>query len=371
MLTMPILMIFYDRMGFSAEESFWLKSCYSISIVVFEIPSGYAADIWGRKRTLLIGSVLGTVGFAIYSLFTGFYAYMIAELTLGFGMSFISGADSAMIYDTLKAHNAQADYAKYEGRNFSVGNFAEAIAGTIGGALATLSIFYPFYAQTLVAATAIPAALTLIEPPVARRRGGDANILRILHYSIVKNSALRWNILYSSVLGCATLSMAWVYPLRLAQLGFNEWQIGTLHTALNLLLGVVTLFAYKIEHTLQPRATVWLSTASLTSAFVLAGLASGYWLLAVLAVFYFCRGIATPVLKDYVNRLATSDIRATVLSVRSLIIRGFFVLVGPFFGWTTDSYGLPTAFVALGAAFIVVSLSSIGLFLKTLNQKSH
>lgn len=372
MLTMPILMIFYDRMGFTAEESFWLKSCYSLSIVIFEIPSGYAADIWGRKRTLVIGSILGAVGFGIYSLFSGFYAYMIAELTLGFGMSFISGADSAMIYDTLKAHNAEIDYAKYEGRNFSVGNFAEAIAGTIGGALATVSILYPFYAQTLIAATAIPAALTLVEPPMVKRKGKNANILAILKYSMVDNSALRWNILYSSVLGCATLSMAWVYPLRLAELGYNELQIGTMHTALNLLLGVVTLFAYKIERALQPRATVWLSTISLTTAFVLAGIANSLWFVVVLSAFYFCRGIATPVLKDYVNRMASSDIRATVLSVRSLIIRGCFVLVGPFFGMMTDNFGLSAAFVSLGLAFIAITLGGISLFLRAIEgQKTE
>ena len=57
MLTMPILMLFYHDLGFTAEESFQLKAFYSIAIVIFEIPSGYAADILGRKKTLLIGSV--------------------------------------------------------------------------------------------------------------------------------------------------------------------------------------------------------------------------------------------------------------------------------------------------------------------------
>ncbi len=369
MLTMPILMIFYDRMGFTTEQSFWLKSCYSLSIVVFEIPSGYASDVWGRKRTLVIGSILGTVGFVIYSLFNSFYAFMVAELTLGLGMSFVSGADSAMIYDTLHAHGREAEYAKYEGRNFSVGNFAEAIAGTIGGSLATLSIHYPFYAQTLIAFTAVPAALTLVEPPSVRRSQKHSNILQVLRYSLVTNKALRNNILYSSLLGCATLSMAWVYPLRLAALGFNEFQIGVIHTVLNLLLGCVTLFAYKIEQALKPRKTVWLSTISLTVAFILAGLSSRYVFLLVMLCFYFCRGIATPVLKDYVNRMASSDIRATVLSVRSLFIRGMFVVVGPFFGFMTDTFSLEWAFVLLGIALMAASAIGISAFLRALENK--
>ncbi len=367
MLTMPVLMIFYDRMGLTTSESFWIKACYSLSIVVFEIPSGYAADVWGRKRTLVAGSILGTVGFAIYSLFSGFVAYLAAELLLGLGMSFISGADSAMIYDTLKAHGREREYAKYEGRNFSVGNFAEAAAGVVGGALATASIFYPFYAQTLVASAAIPAALTLVEPPVTRsaNRGG---VLGVLHYSLIENSALRWNIIYSSVLGCATLAMAWVYPLRLSELGYDELKIGTVHTALNLLLGAVTLFSWRIEQRLKPKKTVWLSTISLTSAFVLVGIATESLVPVVLVMFYFCRGIATPVLKDYVNRMTSSDIRATVLSLRSLIIRGFFVVVGPCFGYAADHFGLSNAFVILGLAFIAITLAGIALFLRALEK---
>lgn len=369
MLTMPILMIFYGEMGFTAHESFLLKSCYSLSIVIFEIPSGYAADVWGRKKTLVTGSILGTVGFAIYSLFSGFYAFMIAELILGLGMSFISGADSAMIYDTLLAQGREKEYAKYEGRNFSVGNFSEAIAGTIGGALAAINIHYPFYAQTFIAFIAIPASLTLVEPPMTKSCGEKhTNIIEMVRYALITNKALRWNILYSSILGCATLSMAWVYPLRLSKLGYNEFEIGTIHTCLNLILGGVTLFSYRIEQRLKPRATVWLSTLSLTTAFVLAGIASEYWLLAVLGAFYFCRGIATPVLKDYVNRMTSSDIRATVLSVRSLIIRGMFVLVGPFFGSMTDNYGIENAFIILGIAFIAITMAGISLFLKALKK---
>lgn len=368
MLTMPILMIFYADCGLSAEESLSLKSYYSLSIVLFEVPSGIAADVWGRRKTLILGSILGTVGFVIYSLFDSYIAFMIAELTLGLGMSFISGSDSAMIYDTLLAHGREGEYAKYEGRNFSVGNFAEAAAGFVGGALATLSLRYPFYAQTLIAFTAIPAALTLVEPPRSKTVGRKHDMLGALRYSLVDNSALRWNILYSSVLGCATLTMAWIYPLRLTALGFNELHIGAIHTCLNLLLGIVTLFSYRIEQILGPRRTVWLSTITLTVAFVAAGLSGEWSFLLVMAIFYFCRGIATPVLKDYVNRMTPSSIRATVLSLRSLIIRGCFVIAAPAFGRASDTLGLEDAFVLLGIAFMAITGAGIGLFLKALRS---
>ena len=80
MLTMPILMLYYQDCGLSDAEAFRLKACYSVAIVVFEIPSGYFADLFGRKLTLVIGAVLGTLGFLVYATMSGFTAFLVAEM---------------------------------------------------------------------------------------------------------------------------------------------------------------------------------------------------------------------------------------------------------------------------------------------------
>ncbi|MBK3515744.1 MFS transporter [Carboxylicivirga marina] len=370
MLTMPILMLFFQDLGFTVEESFQLKAIYSIAIVIFEIPSGYAADVLGRKRTLIIGSILGTLGFAIYSFTSGFYAFLAAELILGVGQSFISGADSAMLYDSLKADGRENSYMKYEGRNFSVGNFSEAIAGFMGGALAEISLRTPFFFQTGIAFLAVPAAFMLVEPQLYTRtqKATWKDIWNVVKYAMVENKSLRYNIIYSSIIGSATLSMAWVYPLYLKEIGFREIHIGSASTVLNLVVGMTTLFAYKIERKLRPKSTVWGTTLVITGAFIAAGLLHSLYVLPVLMFFYFSRGIATPVLKDYINRITSSDIRATVLSLRSLIIRANFSILAPLFGYMTDRLSLSQAFVIIGVIFMVLTGSSIFLFLRSLEK---
>ncbi|TRX71319.1 MFS transporter [Carboxylicivirga sp. M1479] len=370
MLTMPILMLFFQDLGFTVEESFQLKAIYSIAIVVFEIPSGYAADVLGRRRTLIIGSILGTLGFAIYSTTSGFYAFLAAELILGIGQSFISGADSALLYDSLKADGRENDYLKFEGRNFSVGNFSEAIAGLMGGALAEISLRTPFFFQTGIAFIAIPAAFMLVEPQLYTRtqKATWGDIFRVIKYAMVENKSLRYNIIYSSIIGSATLTMAWVYPLYLKEIGFREIHIGSASMALNLVVGMTTLFAYKIERKLRPKSTVWGTTLVITGAFIAAGWLHSLYVLPVLAFFYFSRGIATPVLKDYINRITASDMRATVLSIRSLIIRANFSILAPLFGYMTDRLSLSQAFIIIGLIFMVLTGSSIFLFLRSLEK---
>lgn len=373
MLTMPILLLFYQDLGFSVEESFQLKAIYSVAIVLFEIPSGYAADVLGRKRTLIVGSILGTLGFAIYAVSSAFYAFLAAELILGVGQSFISGADSALLYDSLKADGRSHDYLKYEGRNFSIGNFSEAIAGVMGGALAEWSLRMPFVFQTGIAFIAVPAAFMLVEPQLYThtRKMTWGDVWGVVKYAMVKNKSLRYNIIYSSIIGSATLSMAWVYPLYLKEIGFREIYIGTSSTVLNLVVGLTTLVAYKIEQKLRPKTTVVGITIVITGAFIIAGWLHSAWVLPLLLVFYFSRGIATPVLKDYINRITPSDIRATVLSIRSLIIRAYFAVLAPLFGYLTDRLSLSQAFIIIGVIFMVLTCSSIFLFLRSLEKGSY
>ena len=164
MLFMPIIVLFYQENGLTMQDVFILQGVYSVAIVVLEIPSGYLADALGRKTTMIIGTTLGCAGFAIYSVSFGFWGFLLAEMTMGIGQSLISGADSAMLYDSLQAMGRRDQYLRLEGRMVSVGNFAEATAGILGGLLAEISLRTPFIAQTGVSFIGIPAAILLVEP---------------------------------------------------------------------------------------------------------------------------------------------------------------------------------------------------------------
>ena len=85
MLYMPIIVLFYQENGLSLRDVLTLQAIYSIAIIVLEIPSGYLADVWGRKNTIILGAILGTLGFAVYSFSYGFLGFLIAELILGIG----------------------------------------------------------------------------------------------------------------------------------------------------------------------------------------------------------------------------------------------------------------------------------------------
>ncbi len=355
---MPILMLYYQDCGLTAHESFLLKSIYSAIIIILEIPSGYFADKMGRKNTLVIGAVMGVVGMLTYALLGGFWAFLMAEVALGISQSFVSGSDSAMMYDSLLADQRQGKYSRFEGRNTAIGNGAESLAAILGGLLAELSFKAPFMVQTGVAFIAVPAALTLIEPPNLRQ-GHEMirHTVQVVKKSILGNDTLRYFLLFSSVIGACTLTMAWIYhPYLKEVLDLSLYQIGIIAAVLNMAAAIFSILAYRISKVLTQRQILLMIALLIPLGFILVGWLNNIWVLAVLVLFYFLRGIATPVLKDYVNINTPSDIRATVLSVRNFVIRAVFIIAAPAIGFMTDGYGYNVAFVIVGLAFFVLAI---------------
>jgi hypothetical protein len=269
-----------------------------------------------------------------------------------------------MLYDSLKASGKHASFTRYEGRITSFGNFSEAFAGIAGGLLAASSLILPFFVQAGVSFLAIPAALFLVEPPAQSKRTKAPvdEIIAVIKKVFVFDRRLLWNTLFSSITGVSTLTMAWfAQPWMIGQQMPVAW-LGVAWAVLNLTAGLTAMFAWNLERIAGMRRTVILFTSVML--FCWFGLAVTDFLpgskglipvvvagSVVLLVFYAGRGLATPTLRNYIHIITTSDIRATVLSIRNFIIRGLFAITGPFFGWVTDRAGLGVALMIAGVLF--------------------
>ena len=181
--------------------------------------------------------------------------------------------------------------------------------------------------------------------------------------SIYGDQKLRLNIFFSSVIGAATLSMAWFVQPVFKSIGVPLAGYGIIWTALNVSTGIFSSVAYRIEKYLGERTTLILISASIPGGFILTGLIGTKWALIVLLIFYFFRGLATPVLKDYINRLTKSEMRATVLSVRSFVIRILFAIIAPLMGRVSDQHDVGTSLIVTGIIFSAMLLPLLIVYL--------
>lgn len=357
-LVMPVIVLFYKDCGLDMTDIFTLKSIYSIAMVSLEIPTGYLADVWGRRNCLIAGTILGFGGFSCYSFSDTFSAFFMAEVMLGFGQSLVSGADSALLYDTMIHYRKEESYLKYEGRVTMIGNFSEAFAGVFSGLLAAYSLRFPFYAQSFVAFIGIPAAFSLTEYAAKTRITNSlSNIPKIIRYSLFTNRQLCYNILFSGIIGAATLTMAWfVQPLLIELATPTSW-FGIIWTVLNLTVGIAALYSDQLDRCIGTRKMYAFILFFIVGGYVAVSSRIDYTALVFLFAFYIVRGFATPILKGYINQITFSEMRATVLSIRNFVIRLLFAAIAPLVGWLNDAYSLSVALQITAAIIFIPGLS--------------
>lgn len=373
MLFMPIIWLFYKENGLTIKDLFLIQSIYSITIAIIEIPSGYVADVLGRKNSMIIGTFFGFLGMIVYATSFGFEGFLIAALCLGVGQSFISGSDTALMYDSLLELNRSKEFIKLEGRTISMGNLAEAAAGFIGAYFLTQSTYRtPFYYQIGIAFIGFLFALTLVEPSTTKISDGKSkpwgNIKKIIHYSLIENPSLRLCIFYSSIMGAATLTIAWFSQPLLDYLNIDGKYNGIIFGILNLGVASTAYYAHYIENKIKTKILLTGILILICGSYFILYQYLAFWSLGILFLFYLVRGIATPILRDYQNRFTPSEMRATVMSIRSFIIRTLFAIISPSIGYVADVYNLQQAILLSGILFFILGgITLLFLFKKDMN----
>ena len=353
MIIMPIIVLFFEEHGLSLTQIMILQATYSFIVALFEIPSGFFADIYGRRLSLFYGSIFIFVGYLIFSFFSGFSEFFVAEIFLGIGGSLVSGADSAIIYDTLLELEEDEDYTKIEGINYGIGNVSEGIAGVLGGFLALTSLDLPVYIQTFVMFFSIPISYSLIEPKSSYKLAKSLNsILLIVKETFLDNKKLKWYIIYSSAMGIGTLSIAWFVQPFLIELQTPLVYYGIIWASLNIIAGITSYYSYLFNNN---NLLIYISLLMIIS-FICLGLNITIYGLIFIVLIYIIRGVITPNLRNLININSTSERRATVLSLRSFMIRISFAIIAPILGYITDSYNISYVFYVLA---IIVGLTSL------------
>ena len=366
MLYMPIIGLFYADNGLTNTEIFLIQAAYSFSSALFAIPSGYFADVIGRKKTLVIGTILASFGFLIYATIHDFWAFFIAEAIMGVGNSCISGTDSAMLYDSLQQSQNQEKYLKYEGRVTSLGCLAETTAALLGGSIATIFTYNEvFWNQTIIALIAVPAALMLVEPSRGKLLHKSFHqVFEIGIYALFKHKGLSRTTLMSSVTGIATLTMAWTIQTYFIEQDFSELQTTIVWVLLNLTVALSSMFSDVLEKRFGMKPMILMMVIFIPLGYYALSIPSVFVALLCAFIFYYVRGYATPILKKLIQNYCDSEIRATVLSVRDLLIRLGFAIVGPFVGYLSDRYTFSFAMLVAGTLFLISSVAGYVSYLQ-------
>jgi MFS family permease len=108
MIVIALWVPYLATKGIGMRQFMELQAVFALVILCGEVPSGLLSDLWGRKKTLLLGSALKAISFSLLPLWSSYEGFLIYHLMMGIALSMISGGDVALLYDSHLAPSARA-----------------------------------------------------------------------------------------------------------------------------------------------------------------------------------------------------------------------------------------------------------------------
>ena len=354
MIVIAVWVPYLTTQGISMRQFMELQAVFALVILCGELPSGLLSDLWGRKKTLLLGTTLKAVSFSFLPLLSSYEDFLFYHLTMGIALSMISGGDVALLYDSHLAAGGEKSRATAVLGN---ANFAAQMGTTgsalLGGAVVALSYRHLLWANAILSWIPVLLVLRVTEPSASLDRGKKKaeELKELLSTTLVRDAATRRVLLNMVAWGTGGLVMFWVNQKYWQESGVPLASFGVLLAGYGLIAGLAGRSA-ALGIARYGRRPL-LAAVGVLPIIAYFGMASflgwGGILLGILAP--VGRGLGQVLFMEALNERISSAFRATVISMAQLGIRASFCLLGPLVGYGIDRSGLPSVLSALGILF--------------------
>lgn len=364
----PVCVLFWQDNGLNMTQIMILQSLYAIGTVVLEIPTGYIADIYGRKKSLIYSAIAFFVAISIYSVGTNFWIFLLGELVFAVAASLISGANEAFVYDTLIDLKREEEYKKIWGHAIFLSMIAIAVANIAGGFIGQWNLRATFYLMLPFLALMIPVSLTLNEPKRHKlifEKNYVHELFKIIKFALFENRKLKWLIIYGGIAFGFNQAILWFYQPYFSLSGLDIVHFGFVFASFQIVAAIFSKYAHKIEEKIGEKYSLFMFFFFIAGSYILMSNFI-YWFSFIFGFLnQFIRGFSKVVMADYINKLTKSNIRATVLSIYNMFKQLAYALIIPIAGYIADVYSLLQALTVLGITTFVVGIIMIIVLIKT------
>ncbi len=355
MIIGPILVPFMIFKGLSYSQIMLLQSISAVSVFIFEVPTGSIADKISRKFSLVISSVLCMLGLLLYILFNRFWGFALAEVLFGMGMTFSSGADSALLYESLIRLDRKPEYQHHEGHAQFLIFAGQGLGSIASGFLYKFNHFMPFWLSIGFIGISGISAIGFRE--TERQKSEHNYIIHVLK-SIgisVKTPRILWTVLFAMLMGFSFRVSYWLYQPYFERVEIDVMWFGVIFFFFNVVAAITSKVLVKKYSQTRPRKVLISLGLLLASSFILPAILISPWALILLATQQIVRGLYQPTLRFYINHQIKDQYRATVISLVSLAASLSFAILSPLVGVSLDNWGTIQTYWCVG----VVTLGGI------------
>lgn len=356
--------------GFSLWEIGLAESIYHVVSLLFEVPSGMAADLLGRKRTLVFGGILVVTANLLMAFASDLFFICLAMALNALAGTMFSGTLSALSYDSLKQAGKADEYLKVSANSSQLSMLASAL-GSLASTLERFLHFTGFYLLSALFESVSTLSFALMTEPVVTEAQANRETLSLralpdsfvrlmrdsLHLLHICPLAVRL-ILSSAVISVPSYLTKMFLQQRLIELG---WSTSLLFLPL-LLGGLACVLGTEVGRRLHPH--------SFRRLFAVCALLCGIGTLGVgMAPAWgsiLCMMLVQGALEVWflhegqrLNDAIPSDQRATIISVDSMMYSVLMIPASPFIGWVGDLTGhAGSGLVLLGVLLLTCGVAA-------------
>lgn len=326
-----------DVAGLDPLQLVLLGTLLEGTVFLFEIPTGIVADIYSRRLSVIIGTLLIGIGHAIEGAAPIFWVIMLSQFVWGLGYTFISGAFVAWITDEVGTKKVGPVFL----RGDQISLFGNLLGIPLAVFIAAQSLALPYLIGGMIN---VLLGLFLVlfmpengfKPAPPQEREGWRSMVTTFRAGIELVRG-RPALTTFAVIGLAVglYSEAWdrlAQPHLLEAFHFptiNGFELSTIEWfgILNLTFILVGIganeFANRRIDTSQSRAALkalQVSYAGMAAAMIMFIMTSNFYVaIAAMVLFNGLRTITFPLQSTWVNQQIESKVRATVLSMNGQI----------------------------------------------------
>ncbi len=384
----PFLILFFVEKGLTFFQIGSLYALREIATNILEIPTGIAADSFGRRKTMICSFIFYILSFLLFFYSAAYLLFIPAMILFSFGEACRTGTHKAMIFEYLSLNGWTDQKVHYYGHTRSWAQFGSAVAALIAAGI----VFYSGSYNYIFLFAAIPYVLDLLlmisypkeldgRKHHLLRSEIKQNFIRIVKDSLhaFKTINILKAITNLSVFSAFHRSTKdYLQPVISAFalslpvfLYFEDKQRSAL--VIGLVYFIIFIFTSIASRRAGKSADKFQHISAPLNISMSAGLCMGILIgffynlqLTIISILlyvgiYIIQNLRKPMGIAYISDLMKQDILATALSAESQITTLFTAVMSVFFGFCADYFGIGTAMIIIS---FVLLLTTPGFYAK-------
>ena len=369
--------LFFIQNGLSLLQIGLLESIFHGTSLLCEIPSGMLADRFSYKTNLYLAR-LSSIGSSILILFGqgNFWIYAIAMMVNAWSYNFDSGTSTAFLFDSAVEAGQKDRYLQISSFLSGVAEVTRTLGTVVAGFFIHGALAWTYYIAIGLSLLSILLIFLMKEPESKSDERNHLTLKRILE--VVKQEwqdkpvLFYWMLTYQLV-GTIMCMFYYYYQQKISDLA--SWQVSLIMligSGFNLL---AVYLASQIGKKWNSNQVFPILVALTGLALLLVGLKTPFAYLSVYLLTNALYAVYQPIYYNDLQAYLPSSVRATMLSINSMMFSLSMIVFFPLTGWLIDTCGFVAVFLVLGLItlfsfpLLMIGLGKMGKTLSKVPKK--